>query len=321
MKSKNWSIGVYSFIISSILLSSACKSKNTINSTQNLMDYNSYVAQLKQIRLHNGYVIKYFDNQLTDAKKTILMVHGVPTSSWMYRKVAKLYRQKGYRVIVPDMLGYGPSDMPKGYDIYAPKQMGKYLLELMDSLKIDNWEQMCHDAGGLWTWEMLKLDRSKVNQLILLNTIIFKEGFNPPMQMRKNFITKAYVKTYTANLFRKGMMQATLNNGLHNKEVCDPKMLAGYTNPTKNRLDRALFYFFSNVCVKELPDYSELLSSLSMPKKIIWGMEDKILQITPQKDKLNKCLKIGNDDILELKDAKHFIAEEKANEIVQFATK
>ena len=40
----------------------------------------------------------------------VLLVHGVPTSSWAYRKVAAELVTRGYRVIVPDLFGYGASE-------------------------------------------------------------------------------------------------------------------------------------------------------------------------------------------------------------------
>lgn len=91
----------------------------------------------------------------------------------------------GYRVIAPDMLGFGSSANPDGYDIYSAKQHGKRILELMNYLKINTWTHVTHDAGGLWTWELLKQDKKRVAKLILLNTIVYEEGFHPPIKMKK----------------------------------------------------------------------------------------------------------------------------------------
>ena len=60
---------------------------------------------------------------------------------------------KTHRVIAPDMLGFGSSNSPKGYEIYEPKEHANRLLGLMSFLKINSWNHVFHDAGGLWTWE------------------------------------------------------------------------------------------------------------------------------------------------------------------------
>ena len=69
----------------------------------------------------------------------ILLVHGVPTSSWLYRHIIHNLLQKGYRVIAPDLLGFGNSDKPKGIDIYNVEKQGKRLLKLMNDLQIDKY--------------------------------------------------------------------------------------------------------------------------------------------------------------------------------------
>lgn len=317
-----WITGVYNRVglklTILVLLALSCKHSKTIMTSNS--EYNNFISKQKELTLSNQYHLRYIDEGSSNSK-TILLVHGVPTSSWLYRKMIPLLVDKGYRVIVPDMLGYGQSDKPKGYDLYSPENMGGYLLELMDSLKVSSWTHVCHDAGGLWTWEMLKKNTAKVNELVLLNTIIFKEGFFPPMQMKKNIFSRLYVKSYTANLSRKGMMKATLNNGLTNKEMCDAEMVNGYVKPTEDRLDRALFQFFSNTCKNELPDYEPLLKTLKFPVKVIWGKNDEILVWDKQSSKVKSALQLSEGDIHILKDAKHYIQEEKPAEIVAYITK
>lgn len=199
--------------------------------------------------------------------------------------------------------------------------MGGYILELMDSLQIETWTHVCHDAGGLWTWEMFKLNANRVTNLVLLNTIITQEGFKPPMEMKRNLISKLYVKTYTSNMSRKGTMKATLGNGLNNKKLCSPEMVEGYVRPAEGRLDRALYQFFSNVCVKKLPNYIPMMDTLNIRTKVIWGKNDKILLWDEQSDAVSKALKIKTEDILILENAKHFIQEEMPIEIVNFIAK
>jgi|GEM_PF-475251 len=318
MKSKIWNTGVcrnskviLSIAVTIILFATCSSSKHVMKKQV----YESFIGNQKRQVLANGYHLQYTDSG--SSEKVILLVHGVPTSSWLYRKMIGLLVNKGYRVIVPDLLGYGNSDKPKGYEIYAPDKMGGYLLELMDSLKIQKWTHVCHDAGGLWTWELVKKDSSRFEHLVILNSIILKEGFNPPIQMKKNFLSRIYVKMYTSFLSRKSSMKATIKGGLENDSQCTPSMLMGYIKPTKTPIDRPLFQFFSNTCVKDLPDYQSTLQKITCPVTIIWGKNDKILVWEKQAEMVKELLNIKNTNIHLLDNAKHFIQEEKPDEIAE----
>lgn len=300
----------------------SCKDKKKIvENSPEAQEYLQFINSQKEFKLSNNHSIKYIDEG-SHKTKTILLVHGVPTSSWLYRKMIPQLVEKGYRVIAPDMLGYGQSDMPNGYDLYLPKAMSGYLLELMDGLNISTWENLCHDAGSLWTWEALKIDSisQKISRLYILNSIMFKDGFNPPIQMKRNWFSKTYVKSYSSSLLRKGTMKTTIKNGLSQKKMCTPSMLYGYTAPSLERLDHALYSFFSNTCVEDLEDFEPLFKRLKTPIKVVWGAQDKILDWAKQQDKVKKALKLQDGDILILQNAKHFIQEERPKKIVDFIT-
>ncbi len=151
--------------------------------------------------------IKYIDR---GEGEVIVLLHGVPTSGWLYRKMIDSLVNGGNRVIVPDMLGFGSSDSPKGYDLYNPKEHGKRLLALMDHLKVENWNHVFHDAGGLWTWELCKLAPDRIKKLIVLNSIIYEKGFNPPMRFERGGLTKLSVSFYSNKLTNKTYIGAVL---------------------------------------------------------------------------------------------------------------
>ena len=222
--------------------------------------------------------------------------------------------QAGYRVIAPDMLGFGSSDSPEGYEIYAEDMHAQRLLELMDHLEIAHWTHVTHDAGGLWTWELMEQDAKSIERLVLLNTIIYEEGFHPPIRFKKGFMARTAMWSYrngiTTNmmlkrLFKGGMMENTLNEA----------DIEGYKRPTARRKNKAMYYFFTQTC-NALPNYQPMIQALDLPTTIIWGKNDSFLLLEPQQEALQKDLEITRRRIHML-DAKHFIQEEKPEEIVQ----
>lgn len=243
----------------------------------------------------------------------ILLLHGVPTSGWLYRKMIDPLVTAGYRVIAPDMLGFGSSDSPKGYEIYSEKMHAVRLLALMDHLNIDSWTHVMHDAGGLWTWELLQNNSKRVDNLVILNTIILEDGFDPPIRFKPGILAKGAMWGYrngiTTNMMLKGLFKAGLKENNLNKED-----IAGYKTPLKEGKTRAMYYFFSQTC-NDLPDYRPMIQDLDIPATVIWGKEDDFLLWTPQKAELEKDFKLTAKDE-HLLDAKHFIQEEKPEEIV-----
>lgn len=249
----------------------------------------------------------YFDG---GSGPCILLLHGVPTSSWLYRKIIPILIEKGYRIIAPDMLGYGSSNKPEGYDIYSDTNTGERILKLMDYLKIQSWSHVFHDGGGLWTWAMLEMDQSRVSSLFMLNTIVYQDGFNPPLKFSKGFFARIFARLYSFSGFtQKLSIDPTFKNGIKAKNKVTKSMLEGYKKPLIKNGHHALYYFFTQTC-KQIKDYNKIHKSLKMPTTVIWGKWDDVLVWEGNEQKVRSNFNILEEDI-HIIDAKHFIQEEK----------
>ncbi len=264
--------------------------------------------------------LQYFDHQ--DGKiayidqgqgPCILLIHGVPTSSWLYRNIISILVNRGYRVVAPDMLGFGSSEKPAGYEIYSYENTGKRIHALMQHLNITSWTHVCHDGGGLWTWAMMQQNASPINRLILLNTIVYKEGFKPPIRFEQGFIAKKYSSLYSSKLGQSIVLNPTFKNGVNNKSIIDNEVLGGYKKPLLKNGHYAMYYFFTQTC-NRLEDYRGLHRLLNIPTCIIWGKKDNILVWEKIKNQVLDNFNLKNEDIHVL-DAKHFIQEEHPEQI------
>lgn len=292
-----------------ICLFISCKPYKTTIVKPNQITYSQFRAQQNVFASKDGN-IHYIDKGKGPA---IVLLHGVPTSSWLYRNMIDSLATR-YRVIAPDMLGFGSSDSPKGYDIYSETQHAKRLLALLDSLKINNWTHVMHDAGGLWTWELLKKDPKRINKLVILNTIIYETGFNPPIRFKKGFLTQSAMWSYrngiTTNMMLKNLFKSGLTENTLNKTDIE-----GYKKPLKEGKTKAMYYFFSQTC-NELENYESTISKIDIPVAIIWGENDSFLLWKPQSEHVTKDLNIAPENI-HLLNARHFIQEEKPEEITK----
>ena len=279
-----------------------------------MTNYNSHLNSLQSLQLRNG-TIRYIDK---GQGEIILLIHGVPTSSWLYRNVIDYLVNKGYRVIAPDLLGFGDSEKREGYEIYSEENQGKALIALLDHLEINDWTHVCHDAGGLWTWAMI--ENGKIpSRLILLNTVIYESGFHPPLRFEKNWIGKIYSKMYSG-FFSGALMKATLGKGTFQKLDWSKEIRKGYISPMKSGGDKTLFYFFSQTCNK-LPDVESTLQSLDIPVGVFWGMKDTILRWKPMAERVVKDLGINEDDIFLSEKCSHFVQEDNPTELSNFIIK
>jgi len=296
-------------VLSFVLLFTACKPYQSTTMRPEQITYDSFRAQQKSFASEEG-TIKYIDK---GEGPVILLLHGVPTSGWLYRKMIDPLVEGGYRVIAPDMLGFGSSDSPDGYEIYSEKMHATRLLALMSYLGIDSWTHVMHDAGGLWTWELLSKNAQKINNLVILNTIILEEGFDPPIRFEPGFLARtamwSYRNGFTTNMMLKGLFKEGLIENTLNKTDIE-----GYKTPLKEGKTKAMYYFFTQTC-NELPDYRPMIQNLTIPATVIWGKEDSFLKWLPQKAELEKDFKLSENDE-HILDAKHFIQEEKPEEIV-----
>lgn len=296
----------------------------TLSVTQGQTSLDYHYKSLKQHRKAQKHVqvadgkMAYLD--LGDREgEPILLVHGIPTSSWLYRYVTDGLRKEGFRVIVPDLLGYGASDKPSGYNLYTIEKQGKRLLTLLDSLGINKINIAMHDAGGLWTWELLKLAPQRAKRLIILNTIAYRKGFNPPLEFKKGgLFGKFYVGLYKSKMSSSTTMNMTLKKGTY-KHKFPKKVCEGYCVPMREGADKPIYNFFTSFrkTFAKLKEYNAMFETLDLPVVVIWGQRDKILQYDKQVPLLKKSLKIKDKNIHILPNAVHFIQEEQPAIIVE----
>ncbi|AKG04502.2 oxidoreductase [Salimicrobium jeotgali] len=133
----------------------------------------------------------------------IILLHGIPTWSYLYREVIPRLKQD-YRVIAPDLLGYGWSDQRDRFD-RSIRVQAKMVLRLMDDLGIDKASIAGHDiAGGVGL--ILSLEApERIDKMVFFNIVAYDSWPIEDMLMmghpsKKNkslieiegFLTKAY---------------------------------------------------------------------------------------------------------------------------------
>lgn len=139
-------------------------------------------AQLKTFAVQ-GEQTAYLDVGNREGVPVVLL-RGMPTSSFLYRNIAPVLATHGFRVICPDMVGFGASSKPTDARAYAFALQAERLRALMASLGLSSWVQVAHDLGGPWTWELAHAYPECLRGLVVMNTTAYRDGFVPPAIMK-----------------------------------------------------------------------------------------------------------------------------------------
>ena len=84
--------------------------------------------------------------------RAALLLHGAPDDGSVWRHQAEALAADGYRVVCPDLLGYGESDRPEPLERYAFAAMAGDVLSLLDSLGLERVHLVAHDFGASVGW-------------------------------------------------------------------------------------------------------------------------------------------------------------------------
>jgi haloalkane dehalogenase len=114
--------------------------------------------------------VRSFVREQGDGDPVVLM-HGIPVSSFLYRKVLPLLAERGLRGVAFDLPGLGLAEKPGGFD-YSWSGLGRWTGEAIDALGIDGCHLVLHDVGGPIGLEWALRNRDRVRSLTVLDTLI-----------------------------------------------------------------------------------------------------------------------------------------------------
>ena len=118
-----------------------------------------------ELRMH------YVDEGPRDAP-AVLMLHGEPTWSFLYRKMIPIFNKAGYRTIAPDYIGFGRSDKLSKKTAYSFQQHVDWLYEFVTELDLRRIVLVCQDWGGPLGMAVLARAPERFAAAIAANTML-----------------------------------------------------------------------------------------------------------------------------------------------------
>mgnify|MGYP000664750655 FL=1 len=138
---------------------------------RNLKDYD-FEPNYLQI---NGLRIHYLDEGPKDGE-VIFLLHGQPAWSYLFRKMIPTLVDGGYRVIAPDMVGFGKSDKYINIDDYSHQMHVDIITNLIRELDLKDMTAHVHDWGGLVGLRVVAEEPDRFSRVIASNTGLIAPG-------------------------------------------------------------------------------------------------------------------------------------------------
>jgi haloalkane dehalogenase len=126
----------------------------------------------------DGLRMHYVDEGPKDAAP-ILMMHGEPSWSYLYRKMIPVFTAAGHRAVAPDLIGFGRSDKPVARDDYTYQHHMDWMHAFLDATALNDITLICQDWGALLGMRLLAERPDRFARMVVANGFL-PTGDTPP---------------------------------------------------------------------------------------------------------------------------------------------
>jgi len=245
----------------------------------------------------------------------ILLLHGFPSSSHQYRNLMPILATK-YRVIAPDLPGFGFTTVPSSYN-YTFANFALAVGGLLDALSISKFSMYVFDYGAPTGFRLALQRPEAVTAIISQNGNAYDDGlgaFWDPI--------KAYWASPSASdreALRSSLLTFDITKLQYTLGAADPSALAPETwnldyalisRPGNGDIQLDIFYDY-RTNVAQYPEYQAYLRKSQVPLLAVWGEHD-IIFVPPGAESFKKDLPNAEVHLI---NAGHFALESNLEEI------
>lgn len=255
--------------------------------------------------------LAYVDEGPRDAAP-ILMLHGNPTWSYMYRRPITALAEAGHRCVAVDNMGFGRSDKPRTTRLYTLSQHVENTLALIDELDLRDVVLVAHDWGGPIGIGAVLDRRERFRAMVLMNTWAWElPSFLPPFLREFRNEGLGEILALGGNL-----VVESIPGGMCRRDS-DRVMLDAYRAPFPDYWSRlGTLAFMRDIPLTErdpsAPAFARINERLpqlaDVPALLVWGMRDPVFQPVF----LDQWREILTDPAtVELERASHYLLEDE----------
>ena len=273
------------------------------------VDSSEYPFEDHWLPYHDGS-IHYVDE---GTGVTVLLLHGNPTWSYLYRDVVKELRGE-CRLVAPDYPGFGMSKAPTKYG-FTPQEHSAAVAYLIDQLELKNLVLVVQDWGGPIGMNYAVRNRANLRGLVVMNTWAWPASI---LQTIFSLAMGGWPIGYWLQTRRNYFAKSMLPDGIYHAERVTESFRKAYTDPFPTPRSRIPTWVFPRQIRKSrswLADIESKLTNLSdLPAQILWGTHDDPGFPLSEMARWQGYLKMNETETLD--DASHSVQEDRPDRVV-----
>jgi pimeloyl-ACP methyl ester carboxylesterase len=201
----------------------------------------------------------------------IVLVHGTPGWSYLWRKVAPVLAQR-FSVYLVDLLGYGDSERREDQDISITGQ-GRVLAELLERWSLEAPGLVGHDIGAATVLRAHLVEGRAAGRIALVDAVAV-HPWNTSTTMHIRAHLDAY-RTMPMHIYEE-VIKAHLRTAVH--RPLDDEALAAYLAPWQGEHGQAAYFRkIAQWTDEDVGALEPLLRAIRVPVRILWGEDDRWL--------------------------------------------
>jgi pimeloyl-ACP methyl ester carboxylesterase len=229
----------------------------------------------------------FFREAGNPANPVIVLLHGFPSSSHMYREVLRELADS-YYLIAPDYPGFGESSYPSPDEfVYTFDNLAKVMDKFLVQRRLKKYLLMIQDYGAPIGFRIASAHPERVQAIITQNGNAYKEGISPagwgPVLEYWKGKTPELEKTIIDNVFSYEGMKWQYTHGTRNPESISPDNwnldYAKISRKGQHRVQLNLFYDYQNN-LKLFPQWQQYLRDNQPPVLVVWGKNDAFFPVS-----------------------------------------
>lgn len=233
----------------------------------------------------------------------VLLLHGFPDTSYLWRHQIPALVAAGYRALAPDLRGRGETEMPTRVEDYGLRLMVQDVAALLDALSVERAHVIGHDWGAALAWLVASLLPQRVDHLVVISVGHPATRSQPTLdQLQKGWYQLLFQFEGTAE---KHLQQddwyllKELGQGAGDQEL----YMADLTKP--GALTAALNWYRANLSPERLLSSPPALPKVQAPTLGIWSSGD--LYLTEDRMLRSAAYVSGHWEYVRIEDASHWI--------------
>jgi pimeloyl-ACP methyl ester carboxylesterase len=245
----------------------------------------------------------------------VVCLHGVPSSSFLWRKVLPGLAGSGLRGVAFDLPGLGLADRPDDYD-YTWTGLGRFARAAVDALELDRFHLVVHDVGGPVGFELAAAGPGRVLSLTVLNTLVEVDTFKRPWSMEP-FARRGLGEAYLATMSKPAFRMLFGLQGVKDRQAVPKEEVYAYVDLLKRQDGGKAFLRIMRGFerTREKRDlYVGALRDVPYPVQVVWGEDDPALPLDPHGENVRRAA--GVEHIHRLP-AKHFLQEDQGPAVAE----